>query len=450
MTSSFMPSTILPYIVHLYDSGWRGDQSAAVQATHFKKTYGILTEQPKIHYAHNSGVQPITLSLPAQDTSGTAPAIGDVMLLTEQDGDGGVIAGGLIEDVPEDLDITVNHRIELSSFVIELGETPMTGTNYTGATDPAQMVRDAVSQTKHLFYTGASVPLTAYTGKYDFSFTGTSLKILNIAKQIASGASGSTFYWYVDELGQVWFGSANAGGVPQYTVKRGQDYSVRKYKAPVDKLKNWIPVIGGTPPGQNPPAGQSPIPIATTYDAGTIRPGYPFIAPVTAPSTVYGTRARIPHMHFPKLLDQATLNNLAAAAGAQLNRRQTKITLELPMFGTRINLSVAAGCSLRYWDPDATAGLEETFVGAGAYSPNYFITDVELEGIKQTLTLTDIVTTEDDMMFHYDQMYGDLAMDTSQSVTITDTGIIMPPMLFPGIGAGTGPSVPTVPSLYNP
>lgn len=285
-----------PYIAHLYDS-----------MGNFKSLLGPLLTRPILKWSLNGGGHPITLDLPAQPTGALAPVQGDIVKLTEQGGTGSVGYTGIVEDVPDDLDVTVAHQLLLSPLIVELGDgafdknysppispagfvatvssidSPMTGygtggeVNYqlttvswdfnaligyefrtvqpdgvtrsggigivkrnwagrvvveyapwagglnpapavgdtvtigrtaTPGVDIAQFVRDAVLQTKHLTTTPQSCPQTGIFASFNFSKTNP-LRALEEAVKIG----GTNFYFFVDEVGVVWFGQSNQGTI---------------------------------------------------------------------------------------------------------------------------------------------------------------------------------------------------------------------------------------------
>ena len=420
-----------PLLAHLYTNGWIYGQN---NNPRFKKMLGPIVNYPVMKYGVNYGHSPMDLWLPALDSAANAPVRGDIVTLTEQGGDGTVIYTGIIEDLPENLSTSKSEwGLTLQPLSVELGYTPFT-VNYS-LVDPAVMVRAAVTATKNLTWTAATIPLTGLVRSYDFSFTGTSLKVLEETIKM-----GSNLQYFVDEVGQVYFGTSQTLN-PTYTVKRGQDYDVFKGRASISKLCNYVVCIGGVAPGTKDS-------IACVYDGGTLIPctSATIPAPNFCLTSAYGCKARMPHYRFPKLLDQTTLNNMAATIGAQLNRPQTKIELTLRGFPQRIQITSYQGATMRYWEPSSTEGMDVAKKGKGTYSPTYLVSDVEVHGTVQKVLLTDIVTSDDQLQYSIDKMLEDLAAQAGTSIQNNSVGIITPGQI---VGAtGGGPSIPTTPVFF--
>lgn len=423
-----------PYIAHLYGPAWKfGGANAAL----FKKILGAPVGLPTIKYTINAGHHPLTLDMPAQDGSALRPATGDVVLLSENLGDGSTVASGVVGDVPDDLDVKVKHQIELMPFTQELGVTPHE-VNYTAATDVAQMIRDAVVKCKHIYIDTATCPNTGITGIFDFSVTGTALRVAEECLKMA----GSNYVFFVDELGRFYFGQASVA-TATYTVKAGQDYEARKFRSPIDKLYNFFIVEGGVPPGQT---GTPQYSLACVYDDGHLVPctSLTIPAPFYAPSNALGIRARKPNFRIPKLLNQTTLNNMTQTLGAMLNRRQSKIEINLVNFAKRINLSRPGGASMKYWEP-SVLNILQSFAGGGM-SPVYVVSDVEITGPRQKVVLTDLVADGDQLQYELDKMNDALAENSSNSVQLTAIGVVTAPMLYGGTAASA--PTPTIPAFY--
>lgn len=349
-----------PLVAHVYTNGGS-----------FKRSLTVL-DRPELQSTIQSAGQPVTLLCEALDKnpSGDDPAWGDKVTLTQQSlSDSGVLYTGIIEDLEVDYGTRVQYALNLQPIGSELGDTYYSHA-YTGATDPAQMVRDAVAATTHLTTTTLSCPNTSALGIYNFSNT-TCLEVLNIAKLIA----GVTYWWHVDSSGVVWFQAFNAATAATYTVKMGQDYTAQKFRQPIGKLKNRVLAVGAVPPGGS-------VPRTSTYSDA-------------ASQTQYGVRSLSPPLNFPTVDDQATLDACATTVGTALNRRAVRIELTLPNFPLRLRVGQAAP-TIRYWEP-ATTPTDEGFTGRGGYSPNYLLLDVRSDGVTQTVTLGDIppVSAED-------------------------------------------------------
>jgi hypothetical protein len=424
-------------VAKLYRPTWKYQASGNYQQF-FKQSLGALVQEPTIKFSAMAGHHPLTIQLEAQVSTAQKPVTGDVVTLSQQGAGGAeqIVYAGTVGDIPEDLDVTVQHQIELMPFTVEMGVTPHV-TNYTSSTDVAQMMRDAVSKCKHITVDTTTCPNTGRTGIYDFGFTGTALKVAEEGSKIA----GANYVWIVDEVGRFWFGQANVAQAT-YTVHGGTDYVIRKFRAPIDKLFNYFGVIGGVPPGQT---IAHPVAIACVYDDGVLYPctDKTIPQPVNAPNSVYGTRARVPHFRVPKLKNQTTLNNITNTLGQTLNRRQSKIEITLLGYGQRINLSRVGGATMKYAE-ETMQRRTQSFVGEG-YSPVYVISDVEITGPFQKVVLTDLLASGDQLQYELDRMNEETADQSSGSVTFDTVGSITAPMLYGGVD---GPPVPTMPALF--
>src|SRR5258708_39444814 len=134
------------------------------------------------------------------------------------------------------------------------------------------MIRDAVAWCAHLTATTGTVPNTGLTRIFNFNETNV-LTVLQTAAKMA----GASYTWFVDELGQVWFGSSSSGTT--YKVKTRVDAPVRKLNAPITNLKNLVEGFGAVIPNTD------GVRVHAIYDTPTGSP--------------YGTRALIPPMRFP-------------------------------------------------------------------------------------------------------------------------------------------------------
>jgi hypothetical protein len=239
------------------------------------------------------------------------------------------------------------------------------------------MVRDAVATTQHLTVTGPSCPNTGITGIFNFQQTN-ALAVLEEARKMG----GVNYYFFVDEIGVVWFGNANLAAAATYTIKQSAHYNARKATAPISNLKNVVIGTGAI-------LANATVPISSTYDQSSGSP--------------YGKRALTPPLQYPNLTDQTTLNTIVTTVGTALNRLQTSVDITLPQFGQRIMLSSATGTTLRYWEP-STNPLNQSSVGTGTYSPNYVVQQVEWDGPTQRIVVKDIAISVDDLKYEIDRM----------------------------------------------
>jgi len=300
---------------------------------------------------------------------------GDLLALTEEGGDGLVLYKGIVEDIPDDYDLAPSFQIGLQPMVVELADAYFSQ-NYTVPIDIAQMVRDAVDATGHLFWTPVSVPLSGVLAQVDYT-SSTSLTVLETAKKIG----GPFFWWHVDAIGQVWFQQFDLTQPALYRAKRGVDHVARRYRSPISTLKNKVLCIGNIPPNQT-------VPIISLYSD-------------LASQAQYGVRVLQPPLVYPNIIDQPTLDKVAATVGAELNRRITKVELDLPAFSL-IQLGVDKGATMRYWEPNQNPLLEAAF-GAGRYSPTYVVLDVEQDGPFQKVVLAEIPVSSDDLKYEGDR-----------------------------------------------
>jgi len=353
-----LSASTLPYLAHIYTN-----------AMAYKGAFGPLLNRPSLKYGLNSGYSPITIEVPVelQPTPAIRVAPGDIVKLTEQGGDGSILYTGIVEDVPDEYGSKVKHAIDLSHLVVELGDTPFSRA-YTTATDPAQMVRDAIATTAHLSYTDTTIPASSVTGIYTFTHA-TVLDVLNVAKHIM----GVNTYWHVGPEGQVWFQTVNFSGAAHYTVAQGVHFSARRYRSPIGNLKNSVFAVGGVQPG-----GSAPI-TATYTDASS--------------QASYGVRAHNPPMVFPTVTDQGTLNAIVNSVGAMLHNRITMVELEIENYTKRITLTHPGGPLMRYFEPDIEPS-QESGAGSGAYVGPYVIMDVEVDGPFQRVKLASVPTAQ--------------------------------------------------------
>jgi hypothetical protein len=392
-----MPTSARPWVAHLYNNDWS-----------FRASLGPLTNRPVIHQVLNSGLQPVTIELP---TLNAAIQPGNLIVVTEQGGDatgsapaGRALYGGIVEDTPDTISAESGwvHQVAITPFVAELGDTYL-NKNYSTATDPAQMVRDAINQTTHLRCDSYSVPSTGVTGIYNFTFA-PCLEVVNIARLIA----GTNWSWYVDAIGKVWFQPINTNGAAMFTVKGGVDYSSRASSGSISGLKNHVLVTGGMPLGASAPA-------IATYDNPTSQ-------------TSYGLRAMNPPINLPTCTDTATLQSVANTVGGLFDRVIRRVTMMLPAFPFRIELGRPGGATMRYFEPSKYP-LVESETGSGGYSSTYVVLEVQTDGIMQTVTIGDVpVASVNDLQYEIERITSRVGMANiaqtpfvGQNVTTTPT-----------------------------
>jgi len=388
-----------PYIGHLYTN-----------AGVFKELIGPLVEAPAFKVSINGGHHPLTVQIASKDPKALG---GDLLKLTEQGGDGTVVYAGIIEDLIEGTDSKTGYQLQLQPLVVELGDTPFSH-EYYQQTDVAQMARDAVTQAisygKHLSYTSASIPLTGITGIFSF-VNATCLRVLEEAKKMA----GPSFFYYVDENGLVTFGKADLGATTSsYSV---QAQGALKVQAPATTLYNFLAAIGGTPLNAT-------VPIASVYDAGVIRSGYPMALPSTAITSQFGVRART-DLAFDTN-DQATLDQIMNTIGSQTNRVQTRVELTLIGFNQRI----VPGATIRYYETGVYPNAEYR-TGSAVYSPVYVVMDNEIDGIVQKVVCSDMPVSPDDLAYVIENRLRDALVATQVPSSLTPLSPFQLPTLAP-------------------
>jgi hypothetical protein len=347
-----LPTLAKAYVAHLYKN----------DGITLKKTFQLLSA-PTLKYTMSGGYHDLTIDVESWDQSAVGPAQGDVVKITRQGGDGSVIYAGLVNDVDDDIGPgKAVHQLDLISFFTELGDA-FFNAQYPTATDVAQFVRDAVAASSHCWVTPESCPDTGVLAVWYFSQTN-ALEALAVARRLA----GVNAYFFVDERGCVWFGSANLAAPASYTVKRGVDFNARKRSAPLSDLRNIIVALGGYPAG-------SQIPIQSAYVN-------------QASIAQYGRRMLNPPLIFPTVADQATLDKIVATYGAIFDRLVVRGEITLQNFGQRIDLRRQGGATIRYWE-SAVPGQP----GTGGYSPTYIVLDVEVDGPTQKVVFGDIPVT---------------------------------------------------------
>lgn len=359
------------WIAHVYTNAWAP-----------KATFSVPGQLPAIQASLNGGFQPITLaigSLPAT----TVVDSGDLILISEQGGDGLPVYGGTVEDFPDTVDTATGqtaHGISVSPFVAELTDTGAALT-YSTPTEVSQMIREALALTAHCQFTFATIPDTGLkfpaAGQNPIQFTGHVADVLNTALLMA----GPTWCWFCDERGTVWF--QPMGSTADYSVRRGADYN-RRQGAPTAKnitnLKNYIPVIGGVPSGQS-------APVVGIY---------------TNPSSqaTYGKRSWDPPPTFPAIADSFTLTAIAQTLGAMFDRRQLNVGITLPRFSQRVTLGQLGGPTVRFWEPSSDDPMPETDPGPGFFSNVLSVLDVTTDGPQQAISIADLpYNTTDDFSY---------------------------------------------------
>jgi hypothetical protein len=369
------------FMAYLYDTDSMG-------TLYFRRCLGPLLNRPMLKSSLNGGYHPITLELTAASQQ-DAIRPGMVVRMTQRGNSGRVVFSGIIEDCPTTIDAAASYTIALAPMVVELSETYF-DRNYTVATDAAQMVRDAVGETLHLYVDAVSCPDTGRAGIYNYQAGATSLDVLNEALKIA----GPGYYWFVDEIGRAWFQQPDYRKPVTYLLKQGVDYSIRKRTASIDSLKTFVKVVGGVPAG-----GVNPI--WATADRSAFSP--------------YGKRPIT--VNYPNCTDYPTLQLIANTIVAQLMLRKTQIEMTLPYFhdgavGRRIDMAQVGGATVSYYEPSLIPYIEG-FKGQGGVlmgqgtdgTPSPFVVqDVEIDGSSQKIILGDMPVTIDDFQYMVDSL----------------------------------------------
>lgn len=329
----------------------------------------------------------------------------DDVNVTTETSDSPILYTGIVEDLPDNIDQTVDHQITLAPLAVEIADADFTQ-NYTVATDVAQMIRDAVARTVHCTATTTTVPNTGILRIFNFNEK-SPLYVLNAAIKMA----GANYVWFVDELGQVFFGPSTSGIT--YSVKTRVDAPVRRYTAPITNQKNYVKAFGGILPNTT-------TKISAVYD--------------TTGSSAIGRRALMPPLQFPNLLDQTTLNSIVNTIGVALDQPQVTVVLELPNAGQRINLARVGGANVRYFEPDKD-DLPETSPGSGTYGPAYVIVQVDITGPVQRITARGIAFSVDDFVNEINENLSRVSTDAITNLPLTPGQVV---------GATTGgPSTPS-------
>lgn len=393
-----LPSTARPLLAHVYDN----------DGVSFKATFPVLSWSPIKATPANGGYDQITLSMArtstisiyGQATYGTSLyggvlVQGNIVRLSEVGSPWpGFIFGGIVEDIPDTIAPTqVTHNLLLTHFAFELDDVQSTSV-YTLPTDLSQIVRDAVAQTFHCSCDQVSVPPT--TGILAPQAAGTVLDFRNqtIKQQIDTcrAMAGPTWYWYVDELGRVWFQAM--GGSAVYTVTRGPNYDQRTTSNSIQNRKNQITVVGGVPTGGSANA-------QATYNGISQR--------------LIGVRALFPVISMPNITDQDSLQLIANNVGLAMDRiwRQINVPVRTP-FSQRIHGSQPGGAMFRYWEPTLNA-IPESEVGAGMYVGPLIVNSVTWDGTYQTVVAGDIpLISQTDVQNMVNGLTGRFAANTLQ------------------------------------
>ena len=445
-----MPNTAAPFYGHLYDNNGN-----------FKKTITFLN-RPVIKQSINSGFAPITLEMSANDVSSNAPAAGDLIQLFEQNpvATTAPVFYGIIEDVPDVIDAKATHQLSAVGFNVELGETLFTK-NYVTATDIGQIVQDILALPKHVTFTSTSVPNPiGITAIYNFQYVSA-----QDALSVCCKMAGPSYYFYVDENAICWFVNSNTSSV-DFTVGQGNDFSTRTLNSPITNLKNKVVLLGATSTDTsntlftNCNASQTTIQMThnsanflqwfsnfiwikgtfnftmdsetmycatathntgDAFDTWTVTRGVNStaashtagaVATITTQKTAtydqsansqYGVKAVVPPLNFPTCNDQTTLQNIVNTLGAQLNRRTHRVMLTLDKFPTRITLGAAGGTIIQYFEPNALP-FASSYTGSGNLLGPYVAIDVEMDGLQQTVTLSDMASTADDLLYEFQQV----------------------------------------------
>jgi hypothetical protein len=353
-----MPASATPWIAKVYHNDWS-----------FKASLGAIVGQPSLQASLNGGFQPVTIDVPAPPLT-TVCDLGDLVVITEQGGDGQAIVAGTVEKIPDVIDPQpgqTTHQVIVSPFVAELADVVVTLT-YSVPTDVAQMIRDAVSQTAHCQFNWETIPNTGVllpsVGQNPVVFNATPVTdVLNTAVLMA----GSTYSWHCDQMGTVWF--QPAGSVADYSASRGADYDHRESSREITGRKNRIKVIGAEPAGGS-------APVTGLYDN-------------PASQAAVGLRVWDPPPSYPATADSATLQAIANTLGAIFDRTQNKATIVLPRFGQRIQLGQIGAATIRTWEP-AQDPLQETDPGSGVFSAPFSVLNVQTDGAQQIVQLGDL------------------------------------------------------------
>jgi hypothetical protein len=397
-----LPPAAAPFIAHAYQND--GVTSLG--------TFTALTAPTLVWTPANGGMDQVQLMVSTRSITLTQ---GNVIRLSYQGDGASIVFSGTVEDLPDIIGPgRVQHIILLTAFGFELDDVHSSSV-YTGPTDLGQIVRDAVAQTTHCSCDQVSVP--AYTGIFAPTSSGGTLDFRNqtLKQQIDTCRSiaGPTWYWFVDELGRVWF--QYMGSAARYTLMRGIHYEERTSAASIQDRKNHILAIGGVPTGGSANA-------TGVYDG--------------ASQSTIGKRALAPPLAIPNITDQAALDSIAANIGAVLDRVWNRVQLKvLPAIGQRIHGSQPGGAMIRYWEP-VIAPFTESEAGTGAYIGPYIAQRVEYDGEHQQLTAGDIpVTNQNDIT---NMVQTQVSRAAANSVQVTAAALNLQQTLTGSFQSGTG------------
>lgn len=362
-----MPAQATPYIAHVFDYKWTPIGELKVSGV---VTNSPLDRQP-FKSSINAGLHPLTLTLEGPTTLSS----GSIIALSEQDGDGQYVFGGILEKIVDSIGATTVHQLVVTPFVAELGDAHFTGI-YATPTDVGQMVRDAVAGCLHVSANWVTCPNTGVLMIATFNDT-TVLDTIHQCRQMA----GQNYWWHVDEIGRLFFQPTGSAAV--YTVTQN-DYKEREKTQDDTTRKNQVEVKGGVGligTQGNQVTGQ----MSSTYDG-------------TSESTM-GVRRWDPPPTYPGITDQRTLDTIANSLGKMFDRTITTVKLRLPAYAPRVQIGQVGGPILRYWEP-ATFPMAESEAGSGSYSSNFVVLDVETDGVEQLVTIGDLpYSAQDDYQY---------------------------------------------------
>lgn len=329
--------------------------------------YNYILGSPRIlaHIA-SANSSPITMSDGTTNTPPIQP--GYIVQLAEQGGDNAILFTGKVESVPINYGEQTGIQLQLNPIGAEAGYTDMDN-SYDDPTELAQMVRDAVALTGHLWCTPQSVPDTGIQETYDFSQTNVADGIDTI-RTLAS----PNYFWYIAPDACVWF--QPTGGAAQYVVKQGQDYNVSNLNVDTEDMRNDITVVGGPIPGTGVPTQ------AQYYNAASV--------------ALYGDRKLRPNPTFPNITNQDSLQTIADNLGIIMDRIYRQCTITLINYPKRVNIGQPGGALLQYWQAQ-TGPMMEGVLGQGVYSASLVVQQVQHNGPTQIVTIDEQPTTIDDL-----------------------------------------------------
>lgn len=417
-----LSSKAVPLLAHVYEN----------DGVTPKGTVPVLNMSSITATTANGGYDQLTLELATASTAaiygqsiygqamyGAQMLQGNVVRLTEVGGPwNGFVYGGVVEDLPDSVSPTsVTHSVLLTHFGFELDDV-QSSSFYTAPTDVSQIVRDAVAQTFHCSCDQVSVPPA--TGILAPLTTGGAVDFRNqtVKQQIDTCRSiaGPTWFWYVDELGRVWFQAM--GGAAAYTVMRGPHYEQRTTSASIHDRKNRVTVIGGVPTGGS-------ANLVGRYNG-------------TSQLSI-GIRALTPNLSVPNITDQTTLNSLAANIGTVLDRVWKKVNLAIhPPYVQRIHGSQPGGPMLRYWEP-VVSSIPQSESGTGAYTGPFIVQSVAYDQLHQTVVAGDIpVTSQTDVQNMVNNLVSRMS---ANSLQVTAAALNLTQTLTGSFQSGIGTTV---------